>query len=161
MIRPLAMFAVLAIGLSPALAQEAVLTQPAPEDIVVNPSAPTAQPPKRANMLTGIYATKAVIELCALTIDPKVLAAIDSDTTNLQTSMGIDAATGTTAYERVKADVEKTKPDCAEGSADRASVDAVTGLYAQKAATATVPPAAAAAATPAPVGTEAPAAPKP
>lgn len=155
MFRPLAMFAVLALGLSPALAQEAVLTQPAPADVVVNPSANTAQPPKRANMLTGIYATKAVIEICAVTIDAKILASIDADTNNLQTSMGIDAATGKLAYDRVKADVEKTKPDCTEGSADRASVEAVTSLYAQKAATATVPPAAAAAV---PVGTEAPAA---
>ena len=38
-----------------------------------------------------------------------------------------------TAYAKVKADVEKTTPDCAEGSADRLGVDAVTAIYADRA----------------------------
>lgn len=149
MIRPLAALAFLALGLGAATAQEAVPAQPAPADIVVDPAAKLDTTPKQANLLTGLYATKAVIEICAVTIDPKIAAGLDMDQKRLETSLGLDAASATEAYAKVKADVERTTPDCAEGSPDRASVDAVTAIYAAQAA------------APATPGTEAPAAPAP
>lgn len=143
MIRPLVALAVLAGLGMPVLAQEAAPAAPAPADIVVDPAAsPTAS--RQTNMLTGFYATLAVIELCELTIEQPVVDGMAADRIRLERSLAMDTPTGETAYAQVKADVEKTTPDCAEGSADRASVDAVTAIY--KAQTAAPAPAAAPAA---------------
>lgn len=150
MIRSLAVLAVLAAGLGAVTAQEitpAVPTMPTPADITVDPAAPIDATPKQANLLTGMYATKAVIELCALTIEQGITNGMNVDQKRLETSLGMDAATATSAYDKVKADVEKTTPDCADGSADRLGVDAVTNIYKTSAS-----------ATP-PAGTVAPAAP--
>lgn len=141
MIRPLVALAVLAgLGL-PALAQETAPAAPAPAEIVVDPTASPAAS-RQTNMLTGFYATMAVIELCALTIDQPVLDGMAADRTRLENALAMEAPTGATAYARIKADVEKTTPDCTEGSADRVSVDAVTAIYEAQ----TAPPAAAPAA---------------
>lgn len=137
MIRPLAALAFLAIGLGAATAQDALPAQPAPSDIVVDPAAPIDTTPKQANLLTGLYATRAVIELCSVTVAENVLAGIDIDQKRLETGLGMDAATAEKAYAQVKSDVEKTTPDCAEGSPDRISVDAVTSIYAAQSAAAT------------------------
>lgn len=149
MIRPLAALAFLAIGLGAATAQDNLPVQPTAPEIVVDPTATVDNTPKQANLLTGLYATKAVIELCTVTIEPAVSAGIDADQKRLETSLGMDPATSEKAYAQVKADVERTTPDCAEGSPDRLSVDAVTAIYQAQ----TAAPAAAAA-----PGTEAPAA---
>jgi hypothetical protein len=125
MIRPLAALALFSLCLAPALAQEA-----APADIVVDPTATFNNSPRQANMLTGFYATQAVIELCALPIAPDIVAGMAVDRTRLETALGLDTASAATAYDKVRADVERTGPDCAEGSADRRSVDAVTAIYA-------------------------------
>ena len=127
MIRPLAVLAVLALGLGSAAAQD--LAPPAPADIVVDPAATVSAMPKQANMLTGYYATVAVIELCALSIEPEVFAGMNADKLRLERALSMDAATATEAYGKVKADVEKTSPDCTEGSPDRIGVDAVTAIY--------------------------------
>ena len=113
MIRPLAALAFLAIGLGAATAQDALPAQPAPSDIVVDPAAPIDTTPKQANLLTGLYATRAVIELCSVTVAENVLAGIDIDQKRLETGLGMDAATAEKAYVQVKSDVEKTTPDCA------------------------------------------------
>jgi len=150
MIRSFAVLAVLAAGLGAVTAQEitpAAPTTPAPADITINPAAPIDATPKQANLLTGMYATKAVIELCALTIEDGVTSGMTADQQRLETSLGMDAATATSAYAKVKADVEKTTPDCTDGSADRLGVEAVTNIY-QNPASATPP-----------AGTTAPAAP--
>lgn len=153
MIRPLAALAVLALISGAAVAQEAAPTT-APE-IVIDPAASLNTTPKQANMLTGFYATQAVIELCAVSIEPTIAEGMAADRARLETALSMDATAAAAAYAQVKADVEKTQPDCAEGSADRAGVDAVTAIYA-----ALPPPAAPAAPQPGSVATPAaPAAP--
>lgn len=162
MIRPFAVLAVLAAGLSlglgAAVAQEATTPAapavPAAPQVVVDPAASLNTSPKQANMLTGFYATQAVIELCAITIEPNIIEGMAADRARLEAALAMDAPTAELAYGKVKADVEKTSPDCAEGSADRTGVDAVTAIYA-----ALPPPPAAPAATPAaaPAATPAPA----
>jgi hypothetical protein len=155
MIRPLAALAVLALTLGASVAQDSAPAA-APE-IVVDPAASLNTTPKQANMLTGFYATLAVIEICAVSIEPDITAGMDADRQRLETALGMDAATAASAFAQVKADVEKTAPDCTEGSADRQGVDAVTAIYANlPAAPATPPPAAPQAGT---VNTETPAAP--
>ena len=157
---PLALVAGLGLGLGAAQAQEATpapTTAPAPDaatSVVIDPAADVSKAPKQNNLLTGFYATQAVIEICALPIDEAVKTGMAGDLRRLEASVGLDEASGATAYAKVKADVEKTKPDCTEGSADRASVDAVTAIYAEAAAkaaaagvSAPVDPAAAPAAT--------------
>lgn len=128
MIRPLAALAVLALISGTSVAQEAAPTT-APE-IVIDPAASLNTTPKQANMLTGFYATQAVIELCAVSIEPNIAEGMAADRARLETALSMDATAAAAAYAQVKADVEKTQPDCAEGSADRAGVDAVTAIYA-------------------------------
>lgn len=154
MIRPIAALVFLAAGLGAATAQEAApAAAPAPSQVVVDPAAPIDATPKQANLLTGMYATKAVIEICAISLADGVVKGMEIDQKRLETSLAMDAPTAEKAYAVVKADVEKTEPDCADGSADRAGVEAVTSIYQASA------PAAGAVATEAPaVGTEAPAA---
>ena len=155
MIRPLAALAALALTFGASVAQEAAPAA-APE-IVVDPAASLNTTPKQANMLTGFYATLAVIEICAITIEPDITAGMEADRQRLETALGMDAATAASAFAQVKADVEKTAPDCTEGSADRQGVDAVTAIYANlPPPPATPAPAAPTAGT---VTTEAPAAP--
>jgi hypothetical protein len=127
MIRPLAVFAALAFTFGTAIAQEAAPAAPA--DIVIDPAASLNTTPKQANMLTGFYATLAVIEICAVTIEPDVTTGMEADRKRLETALGMDPTMAATAYGQVKADVEKTSPDCTEGSADRRGVDAVTAIY--------------------------------
>ena len=73
MIRPLAALAVLTLMSGASIAQEAAPSA-APE-IVVDPAASLNTSPKQANMLTGFYATLAVIEICAVSIEPDITAA--------------------------------------------------------------------------------------
>ena len=70
MIRPLAALAVLALATGAPLAQEA--TPAAEPEIVVDPMATLNTTPRQANMLTGFYATQAVIDLCAVAIEPQI-----------------------------------------------------------------------------------------
>jgi hypothetical protein len=139
MIRPLLVLGFVAAALNIAVAQETP-SVPAPSDVVVNPAAPINATPKQANLLTGMYATKAVIEICAISLEDGVLNGMDVDQKRLETSLAMDAPTAEKAYAQVKADVEKTTPDCAEGSADRLGVEAVADIY--KSSTTTSSPAA-------------------
>ena len=128
MIRPFAAFAILALTLGATTAQETAPAE-APE-IVVDPAASLNTSPKQANMLTGFYATMAVIDICAIAVEPDITAGMDADRQRLETALGMDPAMAATAFAQIKADVEKTTPDCTEGSADRLGVDAVTAIYA-------------------------------
>jgi hypothetical protein len=128
MIRPLVALAFLAASSPLALAQEAA-PAPAPANVVVDPAAPIDATPKQANLLTGMYATKAVIEICAISFETGVVNGMNADQKRLETSLGMDAPTAEKAYAGVKADVEKTSPDCADGSADRLGVEAVADIY--------------------------------
>lgn len=174
MIRTFAALTLLALGTASLAAQEVTPAAPAapaaPANIVVDPLAPIDNTPKNANLLTGLYATKAVIELCSVTVDPAVLERMTADQRRFETGMGIDAAGGDKAYEGIKADVERTTPDCGEASPDRQSVDAVVSIYANQGAAApapvapaapTTPPAAPAAEAPAEPAQAAPEAPAP
>lgn len=151
---PLALVALLGLGHAATQAQEATPAAPAPAateapaNVVIDPAANVSKAPKQNNLLTGFYATQAVIELCALPVDEAIKTGMAGDLRRLEASVGLDEASGATAYARVKADVEKTKPDCAEGSADRASVEAVTAIYAEAAAKAAAAQAAAGAVAP-------------
>ncbi|SEP60268.1 hypothetical protein SAMN05428969_0073 [Devosia sp. YR412] len=157
MIRSLAALATLALLTGSVIAQEAV-APPAASDIVIDPAATLNTSPKQANMLTGFYATQAVIELCSVSVEPDVLEGMAADRTRLETALSMDAAASASAYAQVKADVEKTTPDCTDGSTDRISVDAVTAIY--KAQSAAAPADPATAATPAvPAAAATPAAP--
>ena len=164
MIRIPTTLALLALSLVPAAAQEAAPTptQPAAADIAIDPAANVAQP-KQADLLTGLYATRAVIEICSVAVEPAVTDAMAADEERLAAALRLDAAASEEGYATVKASVERTAPDCAEGSADRAGVDAVTSIYATEVARGPAAPAAAApaagSATPAASAAPAPAAP--
>lgn len=144
MIRPISALTALALTLGASVAQEAA--PDASAEVVVDPAATVNASSKQANMLTGFYATQAVIELCAIPLDPAIAEGMGADRTRLESALAMDTASAELAYAKVKADVESTSPDCTEGSADRAGVDAVTAIYADVVA----PPAADAAATPTP-----------
>lgn len=157
MIRPFAALAVLALTLGASVAQEAAPpAPPAASDIVVDPAAAIPTSPKQANMLTGFYATQAVIELCSVAIEPNIAEGMAADRARLEAALSMDTATAASAYAQVKADVEKTSPDCTEGSADRQGVEAVTAIYAALPPPADAAPAAPAAGT---VNAQAPAEP--
>jgi hypothetical protein len=53
-----------------------------------------------------------------------------NDRSRFEAGVGLDAASATQAYDKIKANVESTKPDCAEGSTDRKNVEAVLAIYA-------------------------------
>ncbi|MDB5529878.1 MAG: hypothetical protein JWR51_2981 [Devosia sp.] len=130
MIRSLAIAAFVLATASAGYAQEASTTTPAATDIRVDPSATINVMSKQANMLTGIYATQAVIDICAITVPEPVATKMGNDRKRFETGVGLDATGATEAYEKVKTSVTATTPDCAEGSADRKNVEAVLSLYA-------------------------------
>ena len=156
MIRSLAVFTVLALGLSSALAQEtapaapAPLATPAPADVVINPAAPISATSKQNDLMTGFFATMAVIEICAIEVPQPIKDGMAGDQSRLEASVGLDANTAAIAYSKVKTAVQKTNPDCTPGSADLASVEAVTKIYGEAAASKAAAAPAADAATPAP-----------
>lgn len=130
MIRSLAIAAFVLATASAGYAQEASTTTPAPTDIRVDPNATINVMSKQGNMLTGIYATQAVIDICAITVPEPVATRMGNDRKRFETGVGLDATGATEAYDKVKTSVTATKPDCAEGSADRKNVEAVLALYA-------------------------------
>ena len=137
MIRSIAALATAALLTGAVVAQEAAPANPtAAPEIVIDPAAQLNTSSKQVNMLTGFYATQAVIELCSLPIDADITAGMAADRTRLETALSMDTPTGEAAYTKVKADVEKTAPDCTDGSPDRISVDAVTAIYNAQAAAA-------------------------
>jgi hypothetical protein len=136
MLRPLLLAAVLLVPATAIQAQEAAPaapatpTTPAPAEIQIDPAAPVNTTPKQANLLTGLYATKAIIEICAITVDENATTRMNNDQNRFETGLGMDEAAATEAYARVKADVERTTPDCAENGTDRQNAQAVISIYA-------------------------------
>lgn len=162
MIRSIAALAAFALLTGAVAAQEAApaaATPPAGQEIVIDPMASVSASPKQANMLTGFYATQAVIEICAVAVEPDVAAGMAADRARLEKALSMDTPSAEQAYAQVKADVEKTAPDCADGSTDRIGVDAVTAIYKAQATPAAAAPAAAAPADTAPAVPAEPAAP--
>jgi hypothetical protein len=131
MLRPLPLLAVLVVSIGAAQAQEtAPAATPAPAQISIDPAAAVNATPKQANLLTGLYATRAVLEICAVEVAAEASTRMNNDQKKFETGLGMDAATATEAYAKVKADVERTSPDCAPGSTDRANAEAVVAIYA-------------------------------
>lgn len=132
---PLALAVLLAVvGTTAAFAQAAIPAAPAAPvaapEISINPAAGLAAATDPTQLLTGLYATKAVIELCAIEIPAATQTAMTADQIRFERKMGWDPATALQAYGGIKTSVESTKPDCTEGSADRQGVDAVLSVYA-------------------------------
>lgn len=116
-----------AVSFAPVSAQEQ--TPAATPEITINPSAPIAQLPKSAQLLTGLYATLATLEICAVDVSEPARTGMSAHRRQMETSLSMDEATGVKAYDVVRADVEKTGVDCAEASPDRKQADAVIALY--------------------------------
>ncbi|MCS6762567.1 MAG: hypothetical protein MO846_11900 [Candidatus Devosia symbiotica] len=148
MIRSLAVLTVLALSLNPAMAQDA--TPATAPDIVVDPAAPIPAISKQNDLMTGFFATMAVIKICAIDVPQAIKDSMSGDQTRLEASVGLNANTAALAYSKIKSAVEKTNPDCTPGSADLASVEAVSKIYADAAAKTTAAETAAGVATPAP-----------
>ena len=119
-------------GLGAAFAQEAAPAAPATPTIQIDPAAPIDATPKQVKLLTGLYATQAVIDICAITVPEPVAAAMNYDRKRYENVLVMDAAASASAYEKTKAEVQSTTPDCADGSADRQGVDAVLSIYTKK-----------------------------
>ena len=117
----------LAASLASASAQEA--SPAATPQITVDPKASVGQLPKSAQLLTGLYATLATLELCAVDIPEPARTGMSAHRRQMEASLSMDEATGTKAYEVVRADVEKTGVDCAETSDDRQQAAAVVAIY--------------------------------
>jgi hypothetical protein len=96
--RKLLALLLVALALPAAQAQEAA---PKPA-ITVDPLASITAMPKQGTLLTGLYATRATIEICAV-------------------PLGEPGATAMNAHQR--------QLDCAEGSDDRKQADAVIDIY--------------------------------
>lgn len=116
---------VLALTIAAPLAQDAT---PAP-DITVDPHAIVDAMPKQGQLLTGLYATQATIELCNIAVTEPGVTAMAAHRRQLESEFHLEGESATKAYETVKADVEKTGVDCAEGSLDRQQTDAVIAVY--------------------------------
>lgn len=125
MLRPAIIALLLALGLAPVSAQEAPSTT-----ITVDPGAAISQLPRSAQLLTGLYATLATLEICAVEAPEPAATGMSAHRRQMETELRMDDETATAAYERVRADVERAGVDCAEGSADRQQTDAVVAIYA-------------------------------
>lgn len=128
MTRLIAAFALSLFAVAAPLAQEATPPVAAP-NIEVDPSAVIDNTPKQLDLLTGLYATQAVIEICAITVPADVNERMTRDRQRYESLLIMDAETASRAYASTKAEVEKTTPDCAEGSVDRQGVEAVLSAY--------------------------------
>lgn len=129
MVRPLLALPIFVVMLTPAWAQA---TAPAPANTTVAPAAGMQPKPDPRNFLTGIYATKAVIELCQVTIDQNIATAMLADQVRYERELQFDPGTAVAAYDTVKTSVANTKPDCTEGSVDRQGVEVVLGAYSRQ-----------------------------
>ena len=118
---------VLALTIVAPLAQDAA-PAPAPT-ITVDPHAIVDAMPKQGQLLTGLYATQATIELCNITVAEPGVTAMAAHRRQLETEFHLEGETAVKAYETVKADVEKSGVDCTEGSPDRQQTDAVIAVY--------------------------------
>ena len=120
---------VLALTIAAPLAQEATPAPAAAPTITVDPNAVVDAMPKQGQLLTGLYATQATIELCNITVAEPGVTAMNAHRRQLETDFHLEGDTAVKAYETVKADVEKAGIDCAEGSVDRQQTDAVIAVY--------------------------------
>ena len=113
--------ALVGLSLTPALAQDATIT--------IDPLASINTTTKQGQLLTGLYATQATLEICGIDVIEPGVTAMNAHRRQLETELRLDEPSGVKAYEAVKADVEKAGVDCAEGSPDRQSANAVVAIY--------------------------------
>lgn len=124
---PLAL-SLLAVLVPAAYAQDAAPA--AKPQITVDPRAIVDSMPQQGTLLTGLYATQATIELCSVQAGEPATTAMNAHRRQLESEMRMDEATSKAAYDAIKADVEKTGVDCAEGSKDREQTAEVIAIYA-------------------------------
>lgn len=117
---------VVAASLAPAFAQDQA---PAAPQITIDPAASVAKLPRSAEVLTGLYATLATLELCNVDVPEPARTGMSAHRRQMEASLSMDEATGTKAYEVVRTDVEKAGVDCAETSTDRQQANAVIAIY--------------------------------
>lgn len=120
---------VIALTIAAPLAQEAAPAPAAAPTITVDPGAVVDVMPKQGQLLTGLYATQATIELCNITVAEPGVTAMNAHRRQLETDFRLEGESAVKAYEAVKADVEKAGIDCTEGSPDRQQTDAVIAVY--------------------------------
>lgn len=120
---------VLALTIAAPLAQEAAPAPATPPKITVDPSAVVDAMPKQGQLLTGLYATQATIELCNITVAEPGVTAMNAHRRQLESEFHLEGETAQKAYDTVKADVEKAGIDCTEGSPDRQQTEAVIAVY--------------------------------
>lgn len=87
-------------------------------------------PPDPRDLLTGLYATKGLAEICSIAIDAKTQEAMSADEAQYVANLGITAEAASQAYNEIKATLEARGPDCSDGSGDVAGVTEVLDLYA-------------------------------
>jgi hypothetical protein len=104
--------------------------------IAGTPMVGTAMPANPNDLLTGLYATRALAEICEITIEPAVLAAMEADQTAFAERLNVSAASAEGTYQEIRGAIESTSPDCAPGSADVAGVNDVIAVYTEAAAAA-------------------------
>ena len=120
---------VLALTIAAPLAQEAAPAPDTPPKITVDPSAVVDAMPKQGQLLTGLYATQATIELCDIAVTEPGATAMNAHRRQLESEFHLEGETAQKAYDTVKADVEKAGIDCTEGSPDRQQTEAVIAVY--------------------------------
>ncbi|SFV38870.1 hypothetical protein SAMN05216456_3661 [Devosia crocina] len=128
--RLLSALAFLALSLNAAVAQDQAPQEPAPgQSVTIDPLAKVNSSNRQSELLTGLYATQATIELCGIDVIEPGVTAMAAHRRQLQGELRMDEATGESAYAAIKADVEKAGVDCAEGSTDRTQANAVIAIY--------------------------------
>jgi len=126
---------------APVIAQEAA-PAPAPQPAPAQAAPPAGQavapdeatafalPPNANDLLTGLYATRAVAELCSITIDPATVEAMASDEARFIEQLGITQEVADNAFTEIRTAIEDRAPDCDPGSTDVAGVEEVLAAYA-------------------------------
>lgn len=136
-----AALASLALACSAVPAQQATIPQfdaelEAPTANSANPAPLPGEPVVSLNMpanprdlLTGLYATKALIEVCEVSLTAEVSGAMEADEMRFLSQLGLDPQSAQASYGEILAATQTRNPDCAEGSADRAAVSEVVTVY--------------------------------
>lgn len=121
------------VAMSPAAAQQAAETSTpsasSTPSVTIDPRASLAVQPKQQTMLTGLYATQATLDLCAIAPTEPATINMNAHRRQLETGLGLDEAAGEKAYQAVRSDLEKAGVDCTETSPDRQQTDAVLAVY--------------------------------
>jgi len=86
-------------------------------------------PANPSDLLTGLLATRALIELCDVPLDINIASAMDTDQAAFAQRMEITPEAVNASYEQIRTATETRGPDCAEGSADRQGIEAVVSVY--------------------------------